>query len=273
MTAPERSLSRGVVARYAIGSIGTGGFATLPGLVLVFYLTDTLGVSALFAGIVVTAAKVWDVVIDPVDRRTQRPGARRHRHPAHAGCGSARVALPVAFVVTFAVPAGHRALGIRSLGLHRVPRHCDRVQPVPGAVHRAARRAHRRLRHAHPPAHLAGGRAEPRDPALRRRRAAAATCRRRRRGTRLPRDGRRGGPRDRRRACSSRRSRRREVHRPGRGNDAASVPATPRASERCAAAARSATSSPRSCCRASPPGSCSRVRTTSPCGCSTRRTR
>ena len=82
MTAPERTLSRGVVARYAIGSIGTGGFATLPGLVLVFYLTDTLGVTALVAGLVVTAAKVWDVVIDPwigerSDRALAATGTRR----------------------------------------------------------------------------------------------------------------------------------------------------------------------------------------------------
>ena len=93
MTAPERTLSRGVVARYAIGSIGTGGFATLPGLVLVFYLTDTLGVTALVAGIVVTAAKVWDVVIDPWigerSDRASRPPARGAR-----GCGSARSRCP-----------------------------------------------------------------------------------------------------------------------------------------------------------------------------------
>jgi len=105
MTAPERSLSRGVVTRYAIGSIGTGGFATLPGLVLVFYLTDTLGVTALVAGLVVTAAKVWDVVIDPwigerSDRALIRTGTRRTWMVVGA------VALPVGFVLTFAVPAG-----------------------------------------------------------------------------------------------------------------------------------------------------------------------
>jgi GPH family glycoside/pentoside/hexuronide:cation symporter len=105
MTAPERSLSRGVVTRYAIGSIGTGGFATLPGLVLVFYMTDTLGVTALVAGLVVTAAKVWDVVIDPwigerSDRALIRTGTRRTWMVVGA------VALPVGFVLTFAVPAG-----------------------------------------------------------------------------------------------------------------------------------------------------------------------
>jgi Na+/melibiose symporter-like transporter len=105
MTATERVLRRGVVARYAIGSIGTGGFATLPGLVLVYYLTDTLGVAALAAGLVVTAAKVWDVVIDPwlgqrSDRALVLTGTRR----TFMLVGAA--ALPVGFVLTFAVPAG-----------------------------------------------------------------------------------------------------------------------------------------------------------------------
>ncbi|GAA1948565.1 MFS transporter [Agromyces allii] len=105
MTALERPLSRGIVTRYAIGSLGTGGFATLPGLVLVFYMTDTLGVTALFAGLVVTAAKVWDVVIDPwigehSDRALARTGSRRTWMRIGA------IALPVGFVLTFAVPAG-----------------------------------------------------------------------------------------------------------------------------------------------------------------------
>jgi len=99
------TLRRGTVARYAVGSVGTGGFATLPGLVLVFYLTDTLGVTAAVAGLLVAAAKVWDVVIDPVigaasDRERARTG-RRRRLMVIGG-----LALPVFFVLTFAVPAG-----------------------------------------------------------------------------------------------------------------------------------------------------------------------
>ena len=105
MTAPERSLSRGVVTRYAIGSIGTGGFATLPGLVLVFYLTDTLGVTALAAGLVVTAAKVWDVLVDPwIGERSDRTLAATGTRRTWMRVGA--LALPVAFVVTFAVPTG-----------------------------------------------------------------------------------------------------------------------------------------------------------------------
>ncbi|WP_402469027.1 MFS transporter [Isoptericola aurantiacus] len=98
------TLSRGTVARYAVGSVGTGGFSTLPGLVLVYYLTDTLGVAALTAGLIVTLAKVWDVVIDPVigaasDRDRARHGSRR-RLMALGG-----LLLPLFFLLTFAVPA------------------------------------------------------------------------------------------------------------------------------------------------------------------------
>ncbi len=105
MTAPERSLSRGVVTRYAIGSIGTGGFATLPGLVLVYYLTDTLGVTAILAGLVVTAAKIWDVIVDPwIGERSDRALARTGTRRTWMIVGA--IALPVGFVLTFAVPAG-----------------------------------------------------------------------------------------------------------------------------------------------------------------------
>ncbi|MEO7349491.1 MAG: MFS transporter [Terrimesophilobacter sp.] len=110
MTATERSrasirLHRRTIATYAIGSIGTGGFSTLPGLVLVYYLTDTLGVTALLAGILVTLAKVWDVVIDPVI------GSRSDVSLAHTGSRRrfmvlGAVLLPVFFVLMFAVPGG-----------------------------------------------------------------------------------------------------------------------------------------------------------------------
>jgi len=103
--AAEAKLSRGTVSRYAMGSLGTGGFATLPGLVLVYFLTDTLGVAAIVAGLIVTGAKIWDVLIDPVigglsDRALERKGSRRG--PMLLGA----LGLPIAFVLTFAVPSG-----------------------------------------------------------------------------------------------------------------------------------------------------------------------
>ncbi|MFU8946782.1 MFS transporter [Mycetocola zhadangensis] len=109
MNAAVQTVSRKTVALYAMGSLGTGGFATLPGLVLVYYLTDTLGLGALVAGLVVTGAKVWDVLIDPIigsrsDHSLGTTGSRR-RFMVLGGA-----LLPVFFLLTFAVPAGANAL-------------------------------------------------------------------------------------------------------------------------------------------------------------------
>ncbi|MFK3676809.1 MFS transporter [Microbacterium sp. NPDC090218] len=103
---PERAsvrLSPRTIVLYAIGSLGTGGYATLPGLVLTYFLTDNLGVAALAAGLIVTAAKIWDVVIDPLigaasDRQLARTGSRRGFMVTGA------LALPLFFALTFAVP-------------------------------------------------------------------------------------------------------------------------------------------------------------------------
>lgn len=97
-------LSRATVAGYAAGSVGTGGFGTLPGLVLLVYLTDALAVPAAAAGLIVTGAKVWDVVVDPFigygsDRDLARTGSRRRFMTLGA------LTLPVLFALTFAVPA------------------------------------------------------------------------------------------------------------------------------------------------------------------------
>jgi len=94
-----------VIARYAAGSIGTGGFGTLPGLVLAIYLTDTLGVAALGASVIIGVAKLWDVVIDPVigghsDRSLALSGSRRRFMLAGGAL------LPVFFILTFAVVPG-----------------------------------------------------------------------------------------------------------------------------------------------------------------------
>jgi Na+/melibiose symporter-like transporter len=104
MTLPT-ALSRRTVAGYAIGSVGTGGFSTLPGLLLAYYLTDVLGVAALAASLVVLLPKAWDVVIDPFvgnlsDASAHRRGDRRLLMLIGG------VTLPVLFAVTFAVPKG-----------------------------------------------------------------------------------------------------------------------------------------------------------------------
>ncbi|MCC2334706.1 MFS transporter [Cellulomonas wangsupingiae] len=98
------AVPRRTAVGYALGSVGTGGFGTLPGLVLAYYLTDTLGVAAGLAGLVVTVPKIWDVVIDPFigarsDASVARHGSRRRFLLAGALC------LPLLFAALFATPA------------------------------------------------------------------------------------------------------------------------------------------------------------------------
>ncbi|MGC0364367.1 GPH family glycoside/pentoside/hexuronide:cation symporter [Rhodococcus sp. 27YEA15] len=98
-----RQLPRGIVAGYAAGSIGTGGFGVLPGLVLAYYLTDTLGVSAVWASVVVVLPKIVDVIVNPLigtlsDRSSYRTGTRVPLMVAGA------LGLPVLFVLTFTAP-------------------------------------------------------------------------------------------------------------------------------------------------------------------------
>lgn len=68
----------GVRVGYATGSFVTGAFGTVPGLLLLPYLTDSLSVPAAVAGLLVLAPKAWDVLFNPVAGRiSDRAGVRR----------------------------------------------------------------------------------------------------------------------------------------------------------------------------------------------------
>lgn len=66
---------------YGFGSIGTGAFTTVPGLLLLFYMTNYLGVPAQLAAFGVFVPKMWDVIIDPIvgmlSDRTRHKWGRR----------------------------------------------------------------------------------------------------------------------------------------------------------------------------------------------------
>ncbi|MGW5560384.1 MFS transporter [Micromonospora sp. NPDC003944] len=99
-------LPRSVHAGYALGSLATGAFGTVPGLLLLPYLTDTLGVAAGLAALLVLLPKAWDVLVNPVagrisDRTRSRWGARR---PYLLVAG---LALAVLFASIFAAPFGN----------------------------------------------------------------------------------------------------------------------------------------------------------------------
>ncbi|MBN1774111.1 MAG: MFS transporter [Deltaproteobacteria bacterium] len=105
-----RSLGVATYLGYASGSLATGAFSTVPGLLLLYYLTDTLGVPAGLAGVTVLVPKFWDVFWNPVvggwsDRTNTRWGGRRPWMLAGA------LLLPALFVAMFAAPAALTAAG------------------------------------------------------------------------------------------------------------------------------------------------------------------
>jgi Na+/melibiose symporter-like transporter len=108
--AAPTTLPRGVRAGYGLGSVATGTFGTVPGLMLLPYLTDTLGIAAGVAGLIVFLPKAWDVVLNPVagrisDRSTDPRGPRR---PFLLRAG---LALALCFALLFAAPdLGSRVL-------------------------------------------------------------------------------------------------------------------------------------------------------------------
>ncbi|TWD84074.1 Na+/melibiose symporter-like transporter [Kribbella amoyensis] len=97
-------LPRRVRIGYALGSVATGSFGTVPGLLLLPYLTDTLGIAAALAGLIVLLPKALDVLLNPVagrisDRHVSPLGPRR---PFLLRGG---LALAACFAVLFAAPA------------------------------------------------------------------------------------------------------------------------------------------------------------------------
>jgi len=100
---PEDRLGARTRFGYALGSLSTGAFGTVPGLLLLPYLTDELGVAASAAGLLVLLPKAWDVVFNPIagrmsDRTTGRLGARRP-YLIYGG-----IALAILFTALFAGP-------------------------------------------------------------------------------------------------------------------------------------------------------------------------
>ncbi|MCM2579471.1 MFS transporter [Streptomyces meridianus] len=89
---------------YGLGSFATGTFGTVPGLLLLYYLTDILGVAAGVAGLLVFLPKAWDVLLNPwigslSDRTIHRWGPRRPWMLLGA------LTMPLCFAAMFAVPS------------------------------------------------------------------------------------------------------------------------------------------------------------------------
>ncbi|MGW3613333.1 MFS transporter [Micromonospora sp. NPDC005163] len=102
--ATEAMLPRGPLAGFAAGSLGMGVWVTVPGLLLLYFLTDVLAVAPWLAGLALLLPKVADVLLHPwVGHRADVEQTRRgdRRRLLLLGC-----ALPLAFAALFAVPGG-----------------------------------------------------------------------------------------------------------------------------------------------------------------------
>lgn len=99
----DGSLPRRVRIGYGSGSVATGAFGTVPGLMLLPFLTDSLGIASLAAGLIVFLPKFWDVILNPIagriSDRTVDPRGPRRPWLLRAGIG-----LAVAFALIFAGP-------------------------------------------------------------------------------------------------------------------------------------------------------------------------
>jgi GPH family glycoside/pentoside/hexuronide:cation symporter len=103
------TLAPAVRRGYGLGSVATGSFGTVPGLLLLPYLTDRLGVAAGLAGVIVFLPKAWDVLLNPVagqiSDRSTNPAGRRRPFLLRAG-----LTLAVAFVLLFWGPVTPQGL-------------------------------------------------------------------------------------------------------------------------------------------------------------------
>ncbi|MFD0525705.1 MFS transporter [Paractinoplanes durhamensis] len=92
------------MAPFAAGSVGMGIWVSVPGIFLLYFLTDILAVPPLVAGLALLVPNIADIVLHPwVGRLSDADLARRghRRRLMFAGC-----LVVLAFLALFVVPAG-----------------------------------------------------------------------------------------------------------------------------------------------------------------------
>ena len=99
-----RQITKGDTLGYAIGSFGTGVFSTVPAVLLLYFCTETLGISGSIAALLILIPKLWSIVWDPFvgswsDRSQHRSGRRR---PFMV---TGIIGMVITFVLLFNVPA------------------------------------------------------------------------------------------------------------------------------------------------------------------------
>lgn len=90
------------VVMFGTGSLGAAAFIVAPQLLLLFYMTDRLGIPPAFAGTALLVPKFWELAVDPaIGAWSDRSRGHRGRLPfLLAGA----LILPAGFAALFAVP-------------------------------------------------------------------------------------------------------------------------------------------------------------------------
>lgn len=101
---------------YAIGSFGTGVFSTVPAVLLLYFCTETLGMSGAIAALLILVPKLWSIAWDPLvgswsDKSQHRWGRRRPFMVAGI------IGMVTAFVLLFNVPSLSAGQTIAWVGL------------------------------------------------------------------------------------------------------------------------------------------------------------
>ena len=93
-----------LLAGYSTGSLGTGVYSTIPGVLLLYYMTDVLGVSSALGAIVLFFPKIWGVVTDPfIGRLSDATRSRMGRRRPWLLAGA--IGLGLSFTLLFHAPA------------------------------------------------------------------------------------------------------------------------------------------------------------------------
>jgi Na+/melibiose symporter-like transporter len=99
-----RPVTTGLLYGYGVGSLGTGMFSAVPGVLLLYFMTDTLGIRVSLATFVVLAPRIWDAITDPlmgiISDRTRSPWGPRSPYLLAGAIG-----LGITFPLLFSVPA------------------------------------------------------------------------------------------------------------------------------------------------------------------------
>ncbi|MBU3670925.1 MAG: MFS transporter [Sinobacteraceae bacterium] len=104
MSREDRPLTRTTVAGYALGSLGTGLYSTVPTVLLLYFCTEILLISPAIASLIVFVPKAWAILWDPiVGAWSDRARSSHGRRAPFLAVGA--IGMAISFPLLFASPS------------------------------------------------------------------------------------------------------------------------------------------------------------------------